>query len=368
MNHFPYSLQLQFFAEEKTEPATARRRQEAREKGQVARSQEIPSAFGLLAGMLSLLLFGSGFLTLFKQLFPLVLSNYSDQPMNVETLGNLSMQMLGMIIQPLLPFLAVVMGVGILSNALQVGPLLTLEPIKPKWERINPIQGLKRIFSLRAFVDLVKSLIKVAAVGGVAYIILWNERDHLLTLSQYSINSIEHYVYEIIFKMGVMIAIVLVILSFLDYLFQRYEYNKGLRMSKQEIKDEWKKIEGDPLIKSKIRERQRQMAMRRMMQEVPKADVVITNPTHFAVALRYEAGKMKAPVVIAKGQDYLALRIKEIARAHNIPLMENKPLAQTLYRRVEIGESIPEDLFKAVAEVLAYVYQLKRRTGRINSS
>lgn len=361
MNELPYRLDLQYFAEEKTEPATPRKRREAREKGQVARSPEIPAAVGLFAAMLALFLFGGEFLSGFQNLFIVSLRSYQGGIFTEEMLNALSLRMFSIAMWPLLPFLGIVMGVGILANLLQVGPLLTVEPIKPKLERINPISGLKRIFSLRAVVDLIKSLLKVAIVGGIAFWVLWKAQDGLMNLSHYPIVEIERFIYDLVFRLGISLSIVFIILSFFDYLFQRFEYAKSLRMSKQEVKDEWKKIEGDPLIKSRIRERQRQMAMLRMMQEVPKADVVVTNPTHYAVCLKYEAGKMKAPMVTAKGQDYIALRIKEVAKEHGIPMMENKPLAQTLYRRVEIGETIPEDLFKAVAEVLAYVYTLKRR-------
>lgn len=361
MAYFSYRLDLQFFAGEKTEPATPRKKKEAREKGQVARSPEIPAAVGLMTAMLALALFGSQFLSGFKQLFMVSLHSYHKGVFDAEMVNAVSMEMLTMALWPLLPFLGIVMGAGILANLLQVGPLLTFDPVKPKLERMNPLEGAKRILSLRSVVDLFKSILKVLIVGGIAYLLLWNERYRLLQLFHYPLGEIERFIYDLLFRLGLSLSVTLLIIALFDYLFQRYEYMKNLRMTKQEVKDEWKKIEGDPLIKSKIRERQRQMAMLRMMQEVPKADVVVTNPTHFAVGIKYEAGKMKAPVVIAKGQDYLALRIKEVAKAHEIPLMENKPLAQALYHRVEIGETIPEDLFKAVAEVLAYVYHLKQR-------
>lgn len=228
-----------------------------------------------------------------------------------------------------------------------------------KLDKINPIQGAKRIFSMRTIVELLKSILKISAGIYVAYTILWSAKDTLIKLSLTSVEDVLAFTGDEVVKLGLFIGILLLILAVSDYVYQRYEYEKSLRMSKQDIKDEYKKSEGDPLIKSKIKQRQRQMAMQRMMQELPKADVVITNPTHFSVAIRYEAGAMSAPTVIAKGQDYIALKIREIAKKNRIVIMENKPLARALYSQVEIGQQIPEEMFKAVAEVLAYVYKLQ---------
>jgi flagellar biosynthetic protein FlhB len=242
---------------------------------------------------------------------------------------------------------------------LQVGTLFTLEPLKMKLDKLNPIQGAKRLFSLKSLVELAKSLIKISVGILVAYNLLWGVKEELLKLSQTSIEAALAFTAHEVVKLGLYIGVLYIVLAVLDYMYQRYEYEKSLRMSKQDIKDELKNTEGDPLIKGKIKEKQRQMAMRRMMQELPKADVVITNPTHFAVAIKYDSASMTAPTVIAKGQDYLALKIKEIAKKHRIVTMENKPLARALYSQVEIGQQIPEELFKAVAEVLAYVYKLQ---------
>jgi flagellar biosynthetic protein FlhB len=226
---------------------------------------------------------------------------------------------------------------------------------------LNPITGAKNIFSIRSLVEFIKSLLKLSIVGVVCYTTIIAQKDSFLALSKLPVESIFIFTAKITLSLGLKIGAILIALALFDYMYQKYEYEKKLKMSKQDIKDEYKKSEGDPLIKGKIREKQRRMALQRMMQDVPQADVVITNPTHFAVALRYDAKEMESPVVIAKGQDYIALKIRELATANNIILMENKPLARALYDQVEIGQAVPNDLFQAVAEVLAYVYRLKSK-------
>lgn len=352
-------LHLQFFAGEKTEKATPKKKKEARNKGQVAKSAELSPALIILSIFLLFTIFGSLVADGLKEAFVLTLSEFSAWEITVDNVYVVFIQLLWLCAKFLLPIFGVVVIVGLIANYLQVGFLLTGEPLKMKLERLDPIKGFKRIISMRALVELVKSLLKITIVSTIVFLVLWGEKDKLLLLSKYTISDMLSFVGGLTLKLGIYVAILLALLAFFDYLYQRYEHNKNLRMSKQDIKDEYKTTEGDPLIKSKVRERQKQMAMRRMMQEVPTADVVITNPTHYSIAIKYEAGKMSAPIVIAKGQDYIALKIREVATANRITLIENKPLARALYQRVEIGESIPEDLFKAVAEVLAYVYRLK---------
>jgi flagellar biosynthetic protein FlhB len=244
---------------------------------------------------------------------------------------------------------------------MQVGFLFTMEPLKMKISKLDPIQGFKRIFSLRAIVELLKSILKIIIVGLVTFSVLWFQIDEILLLTDKSLGASLSSIGNLTVKMGLYASAALLFLAFLDYLYQRYDFERNIRMSKQDIKDEYKKTEGDPLIKSKIKQKQREMAMKRMMQEVPKADVVITNPTHYAVALKYEDEKMDAPVVIAKGVDYVALKIKELAKEHDVVTVENRPLARALYSQTEIGDAIPEEFFKAVAEILAYVYRLKNK-------
>ncbi|MBO8162470.1 MAG: flagellar biosynthesis protein FlhB [Brevibacillus sp.] len=356
---FLFPVQLQFFTGEKTEKATPQKKKDARKKGQVAKSAELAPAISISLIFLFLLLSGSWMLDSLLGMIRESLVTYTSWQVNPENLNVLTYQVTFEAVKVVGPIMLVSLIVGLGVNYLQVGPLFTVEPLKLKLEKINPIQGAKRIFSLRSLVELLKAIFKISISLYIAYLLLWSAKDQMLQLSLKSVDAVLGFTAWEVLKLGVFIGLFLLVLAVLDYVYQRYEHEKSLRMSKQDIKDEFKRMEGDPLIKSKIKERQRQMAMRRMMQEIPKADVVITNPIHFAVAIRYDAETMSAPTVIAKGQDYLALKIKEIAKKHRIITMENKPLARALYSQVEIGQQIPEELFKAVAEVLAYVYKLQ---------
>lgn len=354
-------LDLQLFAQEKTERATPKKRQDERKKGQVAKSQEIPSAFILFFGFLFLLMFGSFFKTRIINIFSVSFHEYMLWDATQANVGVIFGDLIidGLIL--LAPIFLLTMIIAILGNYLQIGFLFTGEPLKPKLNKLDPIQGAKRIFAMRAVIEFLKSVMKFAVVAAVVGIMVWTKRDEIIHLSNLPLNNILAYAGNMTVIVGITIGIIMIMLSILDYLYQRYEYEKNMRMSKQDIKDEHKKSEGDPLIKSRIRETQRRMALQRMMSELPSADVVITNPTHYAIAIRYDEDKMEAPQVIAKGKDYIALKIKEKAKEYGIVMMENKPLARALYEQVEIGEAIPNDLFQAVAEVLAYVYRLKRK-------
>jgi flagellar biosynthetic protein FlhB len=258
-----------------------------------------------------------------------------------------------------LPLFVVAVISALIIGYAQVGFLFTLETLKVKGERINPLSGFKRIFSMRSVVELVKSIIKLVIVGWVAYSYLKTKQNEVVALMGSNLQDILAFIGYAVFSVAIRISFAMIILGFLDYLYQKFDYEKSLRMTKQEVKDEYKQTEGNPEIKSKIKQKQRQMSMRRMMQDVPKADVVITNPTHFAVALKYDPEKSTAPFVVAKGQDYIALRIKQVAADSNIQIVENKPLARTLYSTLDIGDAIPPELYQAVAEILAFVYNLK---------
>jgi flagellar biosynthetic protein FlhB len=356
---FTFTVDLQYFSGEKTEKATPKKKQDARKKGQVAKSQDLSPAIALTAFFFLLIMLGPGMLTTFQNMIRESLVTYTGWQVNEENLKVMFMQLSFEAIKIVGPVLGVALLVALLANYMQVGWLITTEPLQMKLEKLNPIEGAKRIFSMRSLVELLKSLLKISAGIYVAYTILWNSKEQLVQLSLKSIGNVLSYTAGEVVKLGIYLGLLLFILAALDYAYQRYEHEKNLRMSKQDLKDEHKQAEGDPLIKGKIRERQRSMAIRRMMQELPKADVIITNPTHFAVAIRYDASEMSAPTVVAKGQDYLALKIREVAKKHRIVTMENKPLARALYSQVEIGQQIPEELFKAVAEVLAYVYKLQ---------
>ncbi|WP_374020843.1 flagellar biosynthesis protein FlhB [Paenibacillus thiaminolyticus] len=358
-----HRLNLQLFSQEKTEKATPKKRQESRKKGQVAKSSDLSGASILLACFFCLLMFGSFYKERVLDLFADSLQHRLTMEVTVGNVTDYFSQVFlkGLIV--LAPVFLAAFLMGLIANYAQIGFLFTGEPMKMKLSKINPIQGFKRIFSLRSVVEFLKSILKLAAIAVIVYLSLWGERDRIVQMSHVPLNDIMSYTAQITLSLGLKIGAALFAIAIMDYMYQRFDHEKSMRMSKQDIKDEYKKTEGDPLIKGKIKERQRRMAMMRMMQEVPKADVIITNPTHFAVALKYDGSEMEAPQVIAKGQDYVALRIKQIAKENGVLTMENKPLARALFERTEIGEAIPADLFQAVAEVLAYVYKLK---GKVN--
>jgi len=356
-----YYLNLQLFAGEKTEKATPKRRQEARKKGQVLKSNEVNSAVLLAAAFF-----------LLKQLLPSMLSkieNYISNLWNgflvenftIDNIIPILINLIYLILSLLLPLLLVVVVAGLTANLIQVGFLFTTETLQLKFSKLNPVEGFKRIFSKKALAELFKSVMKIGLISYLAYSTLKDKVNYFPYLMDMDLKSIMNFIGSILFTIVWKIILVFVFLAILDYSYQKYEYETSLKMSKQEIKDEYKNIEGDPQLKGKIKEKQRQMAMNRMMQEVPKADVIITNPTHFAVALKYDSKTMDAPKVIAKGQDLVALRIKEIARNSGVITVENKSLAQVLFYNADINEPIPEDLFQAVAEILAFVYRLKQK-------
>lgn len=358
INHFKINLQL--FAGEKTEKATPRRREEARKKGQVSKSNEIITVIVLTLSLLVLKMWLPQMMVEFKAFFANVF-NYAGNDLTVENASLLIYEVLLLTLKMVGPVVLTALVAGYVANVGQVGFLFTTEPLKFDLNRINPISGLKRILSKRALAELVKSVLKTVLVGFIAVSFLLEQLPRLTVLMDYPLMSAITVVGDVIFSALWRIILVLLVLAVLDFAYQRYEYEQSLKMSKQEIKEEYKTIEGDPQLKAKIKERQRQLATRRMMHDVPKATVVITNPTHYAVALQYTEN-MSAPVVVAKGQDQIALKIKEIARENNVVMVENKPLARLLYQKVEIGEAIPAELYQAVAEVLAYVYRMKRRT------
>ncbi|WP_028991704.1 flagellar biosynthesis protein FlhB [Thermoanaerobacter thermocopriae] len=355
-------INLQLFAEEKTEPATPKRRQDARKKGQVFQSREITSALVIVAGFLALNILAIPSLEKMMALTKYLLYTYSganDDVFNVVGIRNLLTYVLQQAISIIIPIILLIFVVSLVSTYLQVGFVFTTEPLAFKLERLNPVEGFKRIFSKRALVELAKSIAKVVVLFYIMYSFLASQYKGIPMLLDMSVQDILKYALNILLGITIRIGIVLIVLGALDYFFQWREYEVSLKMSKEDIKEEFKETEGNPQIKAEIRRKQRQVSMRRMMQDLKKADVVITNPTHLAVALMYDSNVNDAPVVIAKGQDMIALRIKEEAKKLNIPIVENKPLAQALYRSTEIGDMIPPELYQAVAEVLAYVYSLK---------
>jgi flagellar biosynthesis protein FlhB len=349
-------LDLQFFSGEKTEKATPNKRRETRNKGQVAKSQEVASALTFLLCFSFLMISGK---SLFEGCLYIFRHTYQEYMLWDISLANTQVifnQLLFNSVKLVVPIFAVVVIAGVVANYLQVGFMFNAEALKIKLEKLDPIQGAKNIFSIRSLVELLKSILKILMVSFVIYLVVWRKKELLFTIGERNIGDALRLIGSLIVQLGMTVAVILMVLAVADYIFQKYEFEKKIRMSKQDIKDEFKKMEGDPYIKGKRRAKQRELAMNRMIQEVPKADVVITNPTHFAIAIRYDFETMDAPIVIAKGQDLIALKIKEIAKENKIVMVENRTLARALFATVEIGEQIPEDLFNAVGEVLAYVY------------
>ena len=354
-----YPLDLQFFSGEKTENGDQRNGQESKRKGQVAKSNEVPAALIMLGGILLLSYFGGWMLEQLLAIYRINYSQYIGWEITPKNLRTMFEQLAFEGVKILTPIMVIAMVFGFFGNFIQVGALFTTEPLMMKLERLDPIKGAKKIFSVRALVELVKSLLKIAIISTAAFMVLWSEKEELFLLSQKSIGYSLSFIGSLVVQVTTVCAIILLVLAVMDYMYQKYDFEKGIRMSKQDIKDEYKKADGDPLIKQKIKERQRQMSMNRMMQDLPNADVLITNPTHYAIAIKYDAETMEAPQVIAMGKDHMALKIKEKAKELGIVTMENKPLARALYSQVEIGDYVPEELFLAVAEVLAYIYRLK---------
>ncbi|MDQ8733344.1 flagellar biosynthesis protein FlhB [Paenibacillus sp. LHD-38] len=365
MHNYRLELDLQLFSQEKTEKATPKKKDEARKKGQIARSSDLPGSFILLFMFMGFIMLGGYFKEHIMMMFGNLFEDWLLMDLTTGNVMSLFNDVTIELLLILLPIFAITVLIGILGNIVQFGFLLTGDPLKMKLDKINPLNGFKQIFSARTVVEFLKSVLKLLIVAVLVFLTISKDWDRILVLASLPIQQIFTFTAGLTVKLGIEIGAVLTALALADFFYQTYEHNKSLRMSKQDIKDEYKKSEGDPLIKGKIRERQRRMAMQRMMQEVPKADVIITNPTHFAIALKYDATKMEAPKIIAKGMDHVALRIREIAKENGVVTMENKPLARALYERAEIGDVIPPDLFQAVAEVLAYVYKMK---GRVKSS
>jgi flagellar biosynthetic protein FlhB len=347
--------------QERTEQASPKRREEARNKGQVAKSPEVASAAILLACTIFFYFGSGGMVERLMDLTSWTLRESGTTAVSLNTINALIWGWTWKLFLVMAPLQLTVVIAGLLANYIQIGFIFSTETLAPKFEKIDPIKGFQRLFALRSLVELVKSLLKMAIVTAVVWFTLKDELPNMIPLMDESLGGILLYTGRISFKILITTCWILIVLAILDYLYQRWEFEKGIRMSHQEVKDEYKQTEGNPVIKSRIRRIQREAARKRMMANVPKADVVITNPTHLAVAIRYDPENMYAPTVVAKGAGFVAERIREIAAAHGVPVIENKPVAQLLYRTIDVDQAIPEDLYRAVAEILAYVYGLKER-------
>ncbi len=344
--------------EEKTEQATPRRREKAREKGDVPKSRELTSLLPVWTILLYLLFSGAFFSSLLTY-FGSSLRRGVTMTLTETTLMDVfkadTMQM-GMMMLPL--FMLILAGV-LIVHFLQTGFLLSTVPLTPDLSKINPLQGIKRMFSVNTLYETIKGLFKVAVLSAILYLMLKKEVFNIPLLIDMDIKSIMAFCFGQIKKIVMISALVLTVFAAVDYAFQRWQYSRNLKMTKQEIKEEYKEVEGSPMIKARLKSIQREMARKRMMQEVPRADVVITNTTQYAVALKYDVGKMGAPRVVAKGANLIAAKIKEIARQSGVPVFEDKPLARTLFSSLDVNQEIPEAFYKAVAAILAQVYRMK---------
>ncbi len=361
-------MRLQFFAKEgpggeKTEEPTAKKLSDARKEGQVARSQELTTAAGLLSLFLILKIFlswiSNQLIEVFKKIYGQIEIIVNDTEISTVVYSEVLRSIIEDTLKILIPVMISSVLVAFVINVFQVKWELSLKPMQPKLSKFNPINGFKKIFSKDRLVELLKSFIKVIIIGALAYTTLRDKINLLFLLTDIKLETAVIEVGDIIIDLGLRISAFFIVVGLADYLYQRIKFKKEMMMTKQEIKDEFKQTEGDPQIKSRIRQKMRDASRRRMMQKLPEADVVITNPTHFACALKYDKEVSAAPVLIAKGADYVAEKIKEAARENFIPIVENKPLARMLYYNVDLDEEIPQELYQMAADVLAYVYNLK---------
>ena len=363
----PYNLQ--WFADgeggEKTEPATHKKLEDARKEGKVAKSKDLTQGIDLLVLFLLIKIFVSYMGERFMGLFESTLGRMAEfmsvnqKELSIQAFSTVLGNALFELFMLIWPFLVFGFAITFIVTLYQVGWKVSTKPMEPKLSKFNPINGFKRIFSKDSLFELAKSIVKIAVIAYVAYSNIVEEANNLFILYEVELNQAIALVGNIILEFGIEISVIFIVIGLVDYLYQKWKFSEDMKMTKQEVKDEYKNTEGDPQIKGRIRQKMREASQRRMMQDVPKADVVITNPTHFAVAIKYDAEVSKAPIVVAKGEDYLAQKIKEVAREHHVEIVENKPLARMLYHNVEIGAEIPPELYQAVAEVLAMVYHMK---------
>jgi flagellar biosynthesis protein FlhB len=349
--------------EERTEAATPKKRAELRRRGQVAKSQDLTSMVVFVGVIVCIHSVGGASVGHLQNYMKGALSGMSDTSLSINTLNTHATQAAFLLLRTIGPFLLTAMLLGVLSCMLQTGFLIAPQAMKPDFTRLNPLSGVKRLVSGRGLVETVKACGKLAIISWIAYATISGGYAELLGTINQDVPTMLAAIGELLYRLALRIALFLLILAAADYGYQRWSFEKSIRMTKEEVKQESKQQEGSPLVKSRIRARMRQIARRRMMESVPTADVIITNPTHFAVALKYDPLTMGAPQVVAKGADILAQKIRDLAREHDVPIIENPPLARNLYKTVEIGREIPPELFGAVAEILAFVYQVNRRRG-----
>lgn len=360
---------LYFFAKdgpdgEKTEEPTAKKKEDTRKEGNVAKSKEVANCTLLLAFFILLKIYVGTLGVNFMEMFH---ASYNKIPETIgitggvdeSGLGGLLQQVIGNYLIMMLPIFAVAAVICFVTDLVQVKWKPTSKPLKPKFSKLNPAKGFKRLFSVKSLLELLKSIIKIAMIGVLVYSTIVDQAGYIMNFYNLTVMGAVSVIGNIVIDLGIKISAFYIVIAGADFAYTKWKYKEDMKMTKQEVKDEYKNAEGDPQVKSKIKQKMMEVSRRRMMQAIPQADVVITNPTHFAVAIIYDPNKYDAPYVAAKGQDYLAQKIKEIARENGVEIVENKPLARTLYHNVEVGGLVPPELFQSVAEVLAFVYNLK---------
>lgn len=351
-----------FAGEEKTEDPTPKKLQDARKKGQVAKSTDLNS--GIILLLLVLLITGVGTLA-FSNIHNFLkgfLVNGLNRNITSGNINGFLLEQFLFYFKTTLPFFGAIMVIGVLANLLQIGFVKSLHPLKPDFKRLNPIEGFKKIFSKKSLFELTKNMFKLVIVSYIAYTFVRDHIEGIFSTAYMGIYGLFPYFKEIVQSLMLRVGIIMGSLALVDYIYQRYEFKKSLKMTKNEVKEEFKQMEGDPQIKSQRKQKQREMAMGRMMDSLPESTVVITNPTHLAIAIKYEENTVEAPRVLAKGADFIAKKIREKAEEFSIPIIENKPLARVLYKEVEVGEEIPMELYQTVAEILAIVYQMDQKS------
>lgn len=345
--------------QERSEQATPKRREEARQRGQVARSREIHSAALILGGVFAFSMMGPMVVSETKKIMVETLGTLSSTPMTEASFYQVATAQFSKTLLIIVPVMGILGAISIAASLGQHGWVWSTSALAPDWSRINPLKGVQRLFSLQAAAELVKTLLKFLAVGGLSYFLIRQALPTLSVAIQSEPSQMPAVAGQTIYRFALTTGFLIAFLGGGDYLFQWWSLERSLRMSRQEMKDELRQSEGDPMVRARVRSVQKEMARKRMMSDVPKADVVVTNPTTLAVALVYQQGKMKAPKVVAKGAGFIAERIRAVAREHGVPVIENKPLARALFKTVKVGEPVPSKLYRAVAEILAYVYRLK---------
>ncbi|MDD5829140.1 MAG: flagellar biosynthesis protein FlhB [Lachnospira sp.] len=362
---------LQFFAKdgpggEKTEPATSKKLEDVRKEGQVAKSKEIITAVSLMSLFIIIKVYvstmGIKLIDAFKEIYELfgIMTDGSGSGLPMNLAAGIIRETFVIIINIVAPILIIAVVIAVLGNMLQQKWMVTSKPLQPKFSKLSPLNGFKRIFSVKQLVELFKSIAMMIVIGIMVYTTVKKEMNLLLTFYDITLYTALSAIGNIVVDLGIKISAVFLVIGFVDLLYQRHKFKTDNMMTKQEVKDEFKNSEGDPQVKGQIRRKMQEISRRRMMQQLPEADVVITNPTHFAVALKYEPDQGRAPVVIAKGADYLAFQIREKAKEYNIEIVENKPLARIIYHNIDIGMEIPPELYQAVAEILAMVLSAKK--------